>query len=90
VQFMSSIDFTHGYWQIPLANESQKYTGFKFNGRSYCFCVLPFGLSSSVSTFTRCLSQIFGHDYEQFLKIYIDDILILSETFEKHLEHLEL
>lgn len=89
INYMSSCDFTHGYWQIPLSLESQKYTGFRFNGKTYVFRTLPFGLSTSVSTFSRCLSLIFGEPFEAFTTFYVDDILVVSETFEQHLEHLD-
>lgn len=89
VKYMSSLDLTHSYWQIPLADESQKYTGFKFNGKTYCFRVLPFGLTTSVSAFVRCLTAIFGNEFNAFLTQYVDDLLITSQSFEQHCNHLD-
>lgn len=89
IKYMSSCDFSCGYWQIPLTPDSQKYTGFKFHGKTYCFCTLPFGLSTSVSTFSRCLSSIFGSEFDSFLVIYVDDLLIMSTSFEEHMHHIE-
>lgn len=88
VKWMSSVDCTHGYYQIPLEENCQKYTGFKFGGKTYCFRTLPFGLSTSTSAFTRCLTSIFGSDFDDFVVTYVDDILIVSESFEQHLMHL--
>lgn len=89
VVVMSSLDFTSGYYQIPLTEESQKFTGFKFEGKTYCFKVLPFGLASSVSAFTRCLSKVFGSEYDSFLVRYVDDLLIISQSVEEHLVHID-
>lgn len=90
IGYMSTLDCTHGYWAIPLSKDSQKFTGFKFDGKTYCFRTLPFGLSSSVSAFTRCITSILGSDFKSFVTIYVDDILIISETFDQHMKHLSL
>lgn len=89
VKFMSSLDLTHGYWQLPLSKESRKYTGFLHGTRSFQFKSLPFGLVTAVSAFTRCIDTILGPEFKDFTVCYLDDILIYSETFESHLEHLD-
>lgn len=89
VVVMSSIDFTSGYYQILLTSKWQKYTGFKFDGTSYCFRVLPFGLAFSVSAFTGGLSKVFGPEFDSFLIKYIDDLLVVSDSIENHLMHLD-
>ena len=55
VKYMTSLDLTAGYWQVPLACESRKYTAFLFNGKNYQFKRLPFGLNISVASFIKCL-----------------------------------
>lgn len=88
-QFMSTLDLTMGYWQIPLKKEARKYTGFMVGTKTFQFKVLPFGLSNAVSSFTRCLDLVFGHGFSGFLVKYLDDVLTLSPSFEAHLEHLQ-
>ncbi|KAB0803020.1 hypothetical protein PPYR_05206 [Photinus pyralis] len=88
-KYMSTFDFTHGYWQIPLTEESKKYTGFRFDGKTYVFCTLPFGLSTSVSAFVRCLNSVFGDDFRSFLVLYVDDGLVTSQSFDEHIAHLD-
>jgi len=39
--FFSSLDFSSGYWQIPLDPSVRQYTSFLYDGRSYQFCVVP-------------------------------------------------
>lgn len=85
---MSSLDLTHGYWQCPLREEDKQYTGFMVGTKTYRFCVLPFGLKSAVSSFSRCIDTIFGSDYQDFLVAYVDDLLVMSSSFEEHLTHL--
>ena len=85
---MTSLDLTAGYWQVPLAEVSRKYTAFLFNGKNYQFQRLPFGLNTSVASFIKCLDQILKPKDLDFLTVYVDDILIASRTFEDHLDHL--
>ena len=89
VKYMTSLDLTAGYWQVPLAVESRKYTAFLFNGKNYQFKRLPFGLNTSIASFIKCLDMILQPKDLDFLTVYVDDILIASRTFSEHLEHLE-
>ena len=51
------------------------------------FRVMPFGLCKAPSTFQRLVQKILrGHD--SFCSVYIDDILVFSESIEEHLHHL--
>ena len=86
---MTSLDLTAGYWQVPLAANSRKYTALLFNRKNYQFKRLPFGLNTSVASFIKCLDEILQPKNLDFLTIYVDDILIASRTFEEHLEHIE-
>ena len=90
IRFVSSIDLTAGYWQVPLKKEHRQYTGFRVGTRSYVFNVLPFGISTAVSSFTRCMDLVLSPTCSGFTHCYVDDILVVSETFEEHLEHLNL
>lgn len=89
VKYLTSFDLTAGYWQIPLAPESRKYTAFLFNGRNYQFKRLPFGLNTSVASFIKCLDAIVQPSSVDFVTLYVDDILIASRSFEEHKEHLQ-
>lgn len=53
--FFSSLDFSTGYWQIPLDPEVRQYTSFLNYGRSYQFCVVLFGLNISNAAFGKGL-----------------------------------
>lgn len=85
---LSSIDLASSFWQVPLATSSRKYTAFSYQGRTYVFKVLPFGLKTAVASFSRCLDLVLGPDVRPFTSNYIDDLLVASETFGTHLQHL--
>lgn len=85
---LSSIDLASSFWQLPLTPSSRKYTAFSYNGRTYVFKVLPFGLKTAVASFSRCMDIVLGPEVRSFTSNYIDDLLVASENFEAHLEHL--
>lgn len=89
-QVLSTIDLSASYWQVEIKPEHQKYTGFLFEGCSYVFQRLPFGLSTSVGSFIRGLTYVLGCEVEEWSVAYVDDLLIFSESPDVHLRHLRL
>ena len=51
---------------------------------------MPFGLCNAPSTFQRLMEHILQEELWKFRLTYIDDIIIFSPNFEKHLEHIEI
>lgn len=86
--FLSTIDLTASYWQIPLSPNSRRFTAFQFQGRTYHFTRIPFGISISQAALLRAMDKVFGEDISDFLMLYIDDALIHSPSFPEHLNHL--
>lgn len=88
-RFISTLDLRSSYWLIPLTDNSKPITAFTVPGRGlYQFKVLPFGLHSAPSTFQRLLDQIISPEMT-YAFAYLDDIVIVSKTFDEHLEHLK-
>ena len=50
--------------------------------------VMPFGLSNTPSTFQRLMNQTFFDLLNHFVVVYLDDILVFSESLSNHLAHL--
>lgn len=93
----SSIDFTAGYWQVPLHTNARKYTAFVYGGRTYQFCVVPFGLNISNTAFQQALESVLSNQIKgcddkilDDLHIYVDDVLISSSSFDDHLRRLQV
>lgn len=84
----STIDLTASYWQIPINPKHQKYVGFIYEGETYVFIRLPFGLKTSMASLIRFLNYIFGQEYKDFLHVYVDDIYVFSSNIDSHLDHL--
>lgn len=89
-KYISTIDLKEAYLQIPLQEESKKYTAFAVPGKGlYQYRRLPFGLSNSPATLSRLIDRILGNgELEPRIFIYLDDIIVLSNNFEEHLKDL--
>ena len=88
-RFISTWDTVYGYWQVELHPNSWRYMAFIFIGRNYQFKRLPFGLINSVAVFVKIMDQIIGPDALQFTTVYVDDLLITSNSWDDHCRRIE-
>nr|XP_055032771.1 uncharacterized protein LOC129421341 [Misgurnus anguillicaudatus] len=87
-RFISTLDLTKGYWQVPLTEQAKPKTAFSTpNGGHWQYRVLPFGLHGAPATFQR-LMDVLLRPHQLYAAAYIDDVVIHSETWEDHLERL--
>ena len=86
----SSMDLLSGYFQARIHEADVHKTAFTTHMGHYQRRVLPMGLSNSPSTFQRLMNTVFEPYLGKFVFIYLDDILVASNTPEEHLKHLEL
>ena len=87
-KFITKLDLTKGYYQIPLSPETKEKSAFITPSGLYQFNVMPFGMKSAPATFQRMMHDVLA-GLELFVGTYIDDIIIHSPTFEDHLQHVE-
>ena len=87
-KFITTLDLTRGYWQVPVAKEDRHKTAFTSPFGLYQFCVMPFGLNGAPATFQRLMNEVV-RDMEKFAHAYLDDLVIFSDTWEEHLVYLE-
>jgi hypothetical protein len=85
----SSLDLAQGYHQLSIAAEDRPKTAFKTHMGLYEYKVLPMGLSNAPATFQRAMNHIFAPFLGKFVLVYLDDILVFSQTADDHLAHLE-
>ena len=87
-KFFSTLDLRQGYWQVENDPETAEKTTFITRKGAFKFKVLPFGLSNAPAVFQRLMNMVMrGLTWEACL-VFLDDIVVMSKTFEQHLERL--
>lgn len=79
----STLDAASGFWQIPIRPGDKWKTAFRVGSGVYEFNVMPFGLRNAPATFTRWMAETF-HGMQEYLQVYIDDLLIHSSDPSQH------
>ena len=51
---------------------------------------MPFGLSNALTTFVDLMNRVFRPYLNQFVVVFIDDILVYSKDEQEHEQHLKI
>lgn len=86
----STIDLESGFHQVIIKESDREKTAFSLNGAKYEFVRMPFGLKNAPSIFQRCVDDILRPYIAKFAYVYIDDVLIFSNSEEEHMEHINI
>ena len=88
--WFSCVDLKSGYWQVEMDERDKAYTAFTVGPLGLYECNrLPFGLSNAPATFQRLIEQVLGDLNMSIAVVYLDDIIIFSNSHEEHLQHIE-
>ena len=89
-QIISTLDLKAGYWQVEMAEECKVYRAFACGPLGFYECdTMPFGATNAPATFQRLMHDCLGDLNMNWCIVYLDDIIIFSDTKEEHLKRLE-
>ena len=84
----STFDLNSGFWQDE---ESKQYTAFTLGSMGLYECEsMPFGLCNTPPTFQRLMQNCLGELNLTYCLIYLDDVIVFSETPEEHLQRMHV
>ena len=89
VKIFTTIDLFSGFHQIPMNKEDIPKTTFTTMFGNYQFKVMPFGLCNAPGTFQREMNRIFFPLIGVCMFVYIDDLVIFSQSIEDHIQDLK-
>ncbi|KAJ8369756.1 hypothetical protein SKAU_G00097840 [Synaphobranchus kaupii] len=84
--YFTSLDISNGFWTIPVREEDQHKLAFSFKNVQYTWTVTPFGYANSPAEFNIFLHKAIPDVNPRNIAIYVDDILMWSDSWTAHRE----
>jgi hypothetical protein len=84
-KYFTLLDLKSGYWQVRLTDRAKRLVGMITQLGTFGWNVLPFGPKNGPPHFQREMRETLGELLDECALVYIDDIIIFSDTFEEHI-----
>ena len=84
----SMIDLRSEYYQMRIKGQDVPKTAFRTRYGHFEFLVLPFGLTDAPTLFMDLMNRVFQPYLDNFVVVFINDILVYSKFYEEHEQHL--
>ena len=78
------------YHQLRVREADISKTAFRTRYGHFKFIVMPFELTNSLAASMDLMHRVFQPYLDQFIVVFVDDILINSKSEEKHEGHLRI
>lgn len=83
--YFSALDMKWSFHQMEVLPSDREKTGFEWEGQRYIFRGAPFGIKTLTSRMHELASSILRDNHDHIL-IYVDDIIIMSDTLDEHIK----
>ena len=88
--WFSTLDLKSSDWQVELEEEAKPLTAFTIGPLGFWeWGRMPFGLTNAPTTFQRLMESCLGELHLSWCIIYLDDIIVSSQTPEEQLVRLQ-
>lgn len=87
-KYLTKLDLASGYWQLRMDKDSVQKTAFNTIWGKYEWLGMPFGLCNAPATFQNLMNDTLRPILGKSVVVYLDDILVFSDTAEDHYRHL--
>ena len=84
----SKIDLMFGYHHLKIKESDVSKMAFKTRYGHYVFLVMPFGLKNALVVFMDLMNRVFHPYLDEFVIVFIDDILVYSKNAKEHAFHI--
>ena len=85
--FISKLDLTKGYYQIPVQEQAIEKTCFICHRGQFEFTRMPFRVKNAPTVFQELVQRVL-HDTTTYATPYMEDVVIYSQTWDDHIRHI--
>ena len=89
-KFFTCLDLTSGYWSVPLARESRRFTAVKTVLGVMQYCRMVMGLKNAAAFFQQMIDAVLGDLNWDVAVAYQDDVSVASPDAESHVRHVRM